>query len=289
VKIDFCSDLHVDAWHHETKLHDPSRPMFDELNRFIHIDWEILKTEDARVLVIAGDTANTMPETAIVASQAAAFYEYVILVDGNHEHYLGGETVSNNMNLLKILLSGTPNVKYLTHMSDPFVLDGIAFIGATGWYDWKAYESRGISEIAAKQAWRMASNDSRYPGYSELGDPQKIAFETSINLTEQVKKLTIDSTVQEIVVTTHMSPDPDLMEWKPNNQGWNLLTPSYVNTSLKNVLAVDSGQKITNWIYGHTHSRQIKKIGHVTYVNNARGYPRENAPFQLTHIEVGTK
>lgn len=289
IKIDVCSDLHTDAWYHTTQLHDPTRPMCDENGQYIHVDWEILKNPQSEILIIAGDTSNTMVETALVAKQAALHYKQVIIVDGNHEHYLSDFTVSSNMQFLRMMLADTANIAYLDMMNEPFVLDGIMFLGGTGWYDWRAFESRGISEIDAKRAWQSYSNDSRYPQYDELGDPQKIALQSAVSFSEVVRSATDNDDIKEIVMITHMSPSPDLMEWKPNNPGWNALTPSYVNTALSMVLDADSKGKIKNWIYGHTHTRQIKQLGTVTYVNNARGYPRENPPFKLTQIEVAAK
>lgn len=290
MKIDFCSDLHVDAWLNTTQPHDPNRRMWmgePYESTFIHIDWREYKSPDSRVLVIAGDIANNMMTSVSVVEAAAAEYEYVVVVEGNHDHYDNDVMVESGMKLFKHLLSPFPNVHYLDGESS-LVLEGVAFFGATGWYDWKAYETAGISDYHAKQTWSQYSNDARYPQF-ECSGPDSLAMTQAVNLAAQVKQANVDPAIHSIVMTTHMSPRAELMEWKVNNPVWNALTPSYVNTALKLVLLENSNAKITHWIYGHTHMRQMVEMEGIVYANNARGYPRENPPFLLTQIEVPVK
>jgi len=290
MKIDFCSDLHVDAWLHETKLHDPKERMWlgePYKSTFVHIDWEVYKNPDSRILVIAGDTANTMTTTASVLEVAAQSYEYVAVIDGNHDHYDSGVSVEKGGALLKQLTSHLPNVWHLDGETG-LVVDDVAFLGVTGWYDWKCFEDRGISEIIARVTWKQYSNDSVYPKF-DCGSPEFLAMVQAVNLAEQVKLANEDDAINHIVLTTHMSPRGDIMEWKTNNAVWNALTPSYVNSGLQSVLGQNTNKKISHWIYGHTHQRQMVQKDGIIYANNARGYPRENPPFTLTQIEVPAK
>lgn len=287
MKIDFCSDLHVDAWHHTTQPHDPSvrRWAGTPMNPiFLYIDWEAYKNPDSRVLVIAGDISNNMMVTKKVIEAAAEVYEYVVVVEGNHDHYENDMTVDDGAALLTKLVAHCTNVFHVKHDTG-LLLDGVAFFGATGWYDFKAYENQGISDFTARQAWKTYSNDSRYPDFGAKS-PESLATEQAINLAAQVKLASIDDEVKSIVVATHMSPRGDIMEWKSNQPVWNALTPSYVNTALSQVLDADENHKIRYWIYGHTHTRKMTEINGVIYANNARGYPRENPPFTLHQIEV---
>lgn len=290
MNIDFCSDLHVDAWVGRTMLHDPARKMWlgePFKSTYVDIDWAAFKNPDSDILVIAGDIANTMVTTVNVLECASLVYKTVIVVEGNHDHYDNDMRVEDGMVHLKNELTRFSNVYYLDGMSS-FVQDGVAFFGATGWYDWKAYEDRGISEIIARVTWMQYSNDSRYPTFN-CGSPEVLANIQSVNLAAQVQKANVDPDISHIVMTTHMSPRADIMEWKTNDAVWNALTPSYVNTGLQMVLNEDTNKKISHWIYGHTHARQMVEIDGVTYANNARGYPRENPPFSLTQIKVGSK
>lgn len=290
MKIDFCSDLHVDMWHGTTQLHDPERRMWTGEPRestFLYIDWRYYKNPESRVLVIAGDISNNLITTQQVISAAAEEYEYVVVVEGNHDHYDGDMTVDQGMDFLTNALAQYPNVYYLKHDTG-LLVDGVAFLGATGWYDFKAYEGQGISDFTAKRVWNQYSNDSRYPKFDGRS-VESYAAEQAINLATQVKTASEDSDIKAIVVTTHMSPRADLMEWKVGDVLWNNLTPSYVNTAMSQVLNADVNKKIGLWIYGHTHTRQMVEIDGVIYANNARGYPRENPPFTLTQIEIPAK
>ena len=290
MKIDFCSDLHVDAWHGTTQLVDPNKRRWSGepfASTYLYIDWRQYKNPDSRVLVIAGDIANNMMVTKEVIVAAAEEYEFVVVVEGNHDHYENEMTVDEGMEFLTASLAQYPNVYHLKHDAS-LTVDGVAFFGATGWYDFKAYENHGISDFTAKRTWSQYSNDSRYPRFGTK-TVESLAAEQAINLASQVNIASHDPEVKSIVVATHMSPRGDIMEWKAGDTIWNALTPSYVNTALSQVLDADFHNKIRYWIYGHTHTRQMREINGVVYANNARGYPRENPPFTLTQIEVASK
>lgn len=287
MKFDVVSDLHVDIWFGKTQLHIPEKRMWEGepfKSRFLHIDWKYSGNADSEVLVIAGDTANNVETAFEVIAAAAQDYPYVVVVDGNHEHYNGDGTVEENMDSLRDLCTTLDNVTYLDGQST-FRLGNVLFVGATGWYDWKAFEDQFISQTTAKQAWYQFSNDSRVPSYGKLGDPEKIAITQAVQLAEHVRTAQDDDTIEHIVMVTHMSPRADLMEWKTDIV-WNQLTPSYVNTALKQVLDADTGRKIKAWVYGHTHYRKMSVIDDVTYINNARGYPRENPSFEVVQAEI---
>ena len=290
MKIDFCSDLHVDAWMRHTILRDPEHRMWAGepfKSMFYHIDWRQYKSPDSNILVIAGDIANTMVTSHQVVAAAAEEYEYVVVVEGNHDHYSNDMNIDDAMSFFESSFAQYPNVHYLKH-DKTLEVDGVMFIGATGWYDFKAYEDRGIYTSAAKRMWKTYSNDSRYPNFNGK-EVEILAVEQAINLAAQAKAASEDDKIHSIVVTTHMSPRADLMEWKDGDNIWNGLTPSYVNTALKQVLDADVNNKIRLWVYGHTHMRQMVELDGIVYANNARGYPRENPPFTLTQIEVTAK
>ena len=67
MKIDICSDLHV------------------PLNG--SIQWSKIKNKDSTILVVAGDTSNSIFKTADVLNSASLLYDKVIAVLGNHDFY----------------------------------------------------------------------------------------------------------------------------------------------------------------------------------------------------------
>jgi DNA repair exonuclease SbcCD nuclease subunit len=290
VKIDICSDLHVDGWMSQTRIHDPSVRLWTGepfKSTYLYIDWAEYKNPDSEVLIIAGDISNTLMTSVEVVAAASAEYRYVVVVDGNHDHYSNEMTVEAGHLKFRELLSQYANVYLLDHETG-LLVDGIAFLGTTGWYDFRAYEGIGISDYLAKRTWGQYSNDSRYPTFECLG-PEVLAMHEALGLANQVTTADMDDAIHSIVAVTHMSPRADLMEWKAEDGIWNALTPSYVNTAMDQVLNQNIRGKLKHWVYGHTHSRQVRDIQGVQYINNARGYPKENPPFTLTQIEVAAK
>lgn len=286
IKFDFCSDLHVDIWHHTTRLVNPpgeGPQSRDKDGNFQYIDWEWYKNADSNVLIIAGDTANSVGKAADVFISASKVYEWVVVIDGNHEHYEGSSISLNTLNL-EMSLKPYKNIIFLTGNS--FQIGDTLFTGALGWYDWRGWETHGITKEQAYATWVNRSNDSREISYGEYVGPAQLAATHAVNIAEEVRKAQSDDSIQNIVVVTHTSPDARLMYWHPTDDGWNKLTPSYMNSSMSMVRDADVNEKIRYWIYGHTHERKMVQIGHIIYANNAMGYPRENGPWFLPQLDL---
>jgi UDP-2,3-diacylglucosamine pyrophosphatase LpxH len=294
LKFDIASDLHVDAWFNTTQLlyhkgEGPASWTGDAWGegKFIHLDWNWYKSPDSRVLVIAGDVSNDINDTIEVVKDASEVYEYVVFVEGNHDHYQKTiqADVDANQTILRNAMRNIKNVAYLDG-ENSINIDGVLFIGTLGWYDWRSFEERGITVELAKDQWETRSRDARYPNYGVHQHPGILAWSHAELLRTQVMEAQTDSLVTSIVVVTHTSPLPELNEWIEGRDVWNALTPSYVNTRMAHVLDVDVAKKIKHWVYGHTHTRRIVEINGVIYSNNAVGYPRENEAWSMTQQVV---
>ncbi len=288
IKFDFCSDLHVDAWHSVTRLVSPpgEGPQSRQPNgQHQYIDWAWYKNPDSTVLIIAGDISNSIKITSEVFIDASKVYEWVVVVEGNHEHYDIERKMSHNTEYLEELIKPYPNIILLNGTSHQ--IGDVLFTGALGWYDWAGWEHRGITIAQAYMAWQSGSNDSRYPRFAELNSPAHLALVHSFQVAEEVRAAQINDSISKIVCVTHTSPRHELMHWHPTNDAWNKLTPSYMNSKMSSVLEADTGKKIKAWIYGHTHDRKMVDIDGVTYANNAQGYPRETStPWSLPQLEI---
>lgn len=291
LKFDYCSDLHVDAWHGITRLHDPQGPRIwsgePYASHAFYVDWEWYQQDGSKVLILAGDIANSLSDTISVVKDAADVYDHVLFVDGNHEHYqsaIEGD-VDFTHEVIKDSLRMYSNVVHLNG-ENSLKVGNTLFVGACGWYDWQAFVDKGVSAEEAKFHWSTRNNDSRMVDYGRFKDPAALAMHHSELIRAQVLTAQTDDTVEHIVVVTHTSPREELNPWLEGNDGWNTLTPSYINTGMDRVLAVDTQKKIRHWIYGHTHERQTLDIGGVVYSNNARGYPRENEPWTMAQHVV---
>lgn len=281
LKFDLVSDIHDDIW--------KSRVMN------YTFDWNAVKNPDSDILVIAGDTSNSIYDTFDFATKASDYYEHVIIIDGNHEHYdnfdfmmAKNRTVDESMERLKKLSKKNNKIHYLDGQ-DYTVIDGVAFIGATGWYNWKSGHTGDVNEVNARIIWRKYSNDSYYPHYGVDQGPDTYSDNQCFDLKETVKELNNREDIRSIVVVTHVPPNVEMLTFKDDDDEyfWNYLNPSYVNEDLKKILKEDKNNKIKIWCSGHVHSRMDFVKDNILYVTNARGYPNEiPEPYKAKQLEV---
>jgi hypothetical protein len=71
-----------------------------------------------------------------VLEAAAEEYELVVATVGNHEHYDSDDNVDSTVDDIVAALAHLPNVKIL-RPGEFAELDGVRFIGSTGWYDFR--------------------------------------------------------------------------------------------------------------------------------------------------------
>jgi predicted phosphodiesterase len=255
MKIDFGSDLHV----------------YGEF-----FDWENYRNEGSTILIIAGDTSNCPSRTFKIIEHAIPFYEYILFVDGNHEHYGSGKTIALTKTYLQQKTKDT-NIYYL--QQNVFILNDILFIGVNGWYNWNVSNT---SYKDSKKAWKTYSNDSVYikTGRYAIDSLAHSDVDRLMLLIQDYAQV-----VKKIVICTHTAPREDLLELK--DPIWNSLNGSYCNTQMHQVLCADTSKKIKLWLYGHTHTRKDVIIDGIRYVNNARGYRAEIVePWKLKQIEI---
>ncbi len=285
MKIDVCSDLHIDNWWQRTQLYTfdgPQNRKPDGSSQYIDWKWHKQDIEsDATVLLIAGDLSNGIDKTVDIVKCAAEIYDHVLFVDGNHEHY-NRLPYTENIQRLADAANSLQNVEFLSHENSSCVIDNIGFVGLNGWYDWRCYTDKGLTVFDARQVWRRDMNDIyiQFDG----GDPDSLADRDATALASIVKQFQDNDVISKIVVMTHTMPSVDLAIWRDHT--WNHLTPSFINSQMKNVLLADVKHKIDHWIYGHTHTRNTKIIDGITYVNNCRGYRGENPGWSLQQIEI---
>lgn len=283
MRIDICSDLHVDKHHGVTRLltmpgEGPSHwPVghVGERDKYFHFDFQWYRNPGSEVLVIAGDVSNNIEDTYSVLEHACKFYDNVVFVDGNHEHY-SGETIDDNMDTIMDFQVSLPNLIYLD--GGDFCrrdIGRVAFIGGNGWYDWRCYEDRGISFPKAFASWDDNSND-RDLNFGHYGWPNIIGTSQVINIVDAAKKADQDPNIDSIVMVTHTAPHADCLRWDSTNLDWNAGSPSYVNTELSQVFDTNVNGKIKVWAYGHTHTRRSWVHRDIFMVNNCYGYPNEN-------------
>lgn len=277
MKFDLISDFHVEM---------------NPMNVMSETEYDVLypwgEESKSDVLVIAGDSANDPISTMTVLSEAAMHYQHVVFTDGNHEHYNGyrtGETVGMNMEKLRdFAMSDKDRITYLDGIRSARFGD-VLFIGANGWYDFKA--NKMLSRDAQHSFWKSDSNDSKAIRYDPQGYPDKLALSQAKSLAFQVERAQDDDSIREIIVVTHTVPHEK--GGVPDTHPWGYLNGAYHNTEMHRVVDADVNQKISTWVFGHTHFFYDFDDGHIRYVNNPRGYRGERrSPTYESLVQIDT-
>jgi hypothetical protein len=164
-------------------------------------------------------------------------------------------------------------IVYLRNGINDINIDGVLFIGANNWYDWKSNQLH--SRNMQHDFWKQYMNDAKTIRFDSNGYPDKMAARQTNRLIERVAEAQQQDNVDEIVIITHTIPQRSLC--LPDTHEWGYLNGSYVNTMAKNIIDVDINHKIKLWVYGHTHFCNDQYIDGIRYVNNARGYYAHNS------------
>jgi UDP-2,3-diacylglucosamine pyrophosphatase LpxH len=239
--FDLISDIHDDFW--------------DDAHQ---INWDGLGT--SLVAVVAGDISLDLERTYKTVVEISKHYKHVVFIDGNHEHSISSDFEAN-CQYLHDKFESYRNITYLWKNSA--VLDGIAFVGANGWwtYDFSAPE---ISRIEAINY--LADNH-----YTEeyMANTMNQAISDSHTLNRIVRIMDADPDVKKIVVVTHTAPLRDFGYCRPDQH------PAQVSrcgsTLLTRCLQNNTNQKIKMWCFGHVHQEYDKTVDGIRYVSNPRG------------------
>ncbi|SIS90093.1 metallophosphoesterase [Neptunomonas antarctica] len=234
---------------------------------------------DADVIILAGDIAR--PKEAI--TWAKQFLKPVIYVPGNHEFY--GNSIVATVHELKRLCA-TDNI-YVLH-NDAVVIEGVRFLGATLWTDFKLFgevgEQRDFAINMASATLRDFSRiylddslDTLFTPEDAMSQFQRHASWLNAQLDEPFAGQT--------VVITHHSPSI------------NSIHPRFASSPLNPCFVSDAewlvdGQRSDLWIHGHTHDSFDYYVNGTRVVCNPRGYSTadiiENPYFDpALVIEVG--
>jgi Icc-related predicted phosphoesterase len=242
MKFDLISDLHNNFW-----------------PEHLHINWEGLGT--SLVAVVLGDVSNDPNETYKTVVDISKYYKYVIFIDGNHEHNNQCGIQDHNQ-LIKNQFSKYHNIQYLNR--NAIVVDGVAFVGANGWWTFDFMEP----ELSREEAYFYFLANFMYsePFMQEIIEN---AREDASILCEIVAKLNMDSAVKEIVVLTHTAPLREFIDINipQHPANWSRCG----NSMLSNVLAFDVNNKIKTWCFGHVHQEFDKTIDGIRYICHPRG------------------
>jgi predicted phosphodiesterase len=215
----------------------------------------------ADVVVLAGDIGVG---TAGVAWAAQQFpLTHVLYVPGNHEFY------DHDIRIAEDLTDSAPgNVHVLDN--DAFTIDGVRFLGATLWTDFRLY-----GEGEAWFARQRAKQYMRDFTVIRNGD-RRFSPEDSVRLHEASKAWLVDELARAfdgptVVITHHLPASPSISKRYVNDA----LNPAFAS-GLEDII---EKYRPDLWVHGHTHVPCDYQIFDTRVLCNPRGYPGERTGF----------
>ena len=253
MKIAYCSDLHldfgIDTFLEEGTL---SQKMCAE----------------ADVLILAGDIAEVKNyiksersskydlsnQIQMFFKECAKYYDNVLYVFGNHEHYNGHIVEDYNkvadLNLPK-------NFRVLNNSS--VVIDDVVFYGGTMWtnfYNGKKsamyYVGQGMNDFKRIRA----------RGYSKFTTQD--ALNEHLRYTAKLKETLLNETRKQVVISHHAPSFKSI----PDQYKDSVLSPGYAS-DLENLI---NDMNIDLWVHGHVHEKFDYTIGNTNIVCRPSGY-----------------
>lgn len=261
MKFDLWSDFHVEK-----------NPEFD---------WDAWNPT-SKILVLAGDTSDSVPKTLDVVKNALNRYDRVIFLEGNHEYY-----ESHNVSETRLSLERSKPDRS-TYLWGPtyYAVDDVAFIGNMGWYSW---DYPGFGTVGQQaQRWMQNLNDVKYiqfggddpDGALPRDKAERHAREIHMRLGYMRKHH------KRIVVVTHTVPNMKGMVGPTHPLA--PLNGCFFNSFMVPVW-MDNELKPDIWCFGHTHFPQDFVQNDVRFVCNPRGRTVENSGNRLRPICIDTE
>jgi len=258
-------------------------------------DWSLVQHCDTTApMVVVGDISNDVFEASRWIRDLRERFAAVIWVSGNHDFYNLGFHQTRVYNgefdakwpypctVEEIYdhysrWSQEHGVHFLNRSS--VVVHGVEFLGVTGWHNFDAAPHLRFEDQV--QAYMDSMNDARYIRWSkDYSTDWKPIVQAAVDDADYIRGA-VKANDQPKVVLTHHIPHRNFVK-VTNNPMWNLLNGSFLNTELETCM----DPSIQVWCFGHTHFRCDTDLNGVRYINNARGYPRENANWFPVEVAV---
>ena len=229
----------------------------------LHIEfeqWSLPELDGYDVCVLAGDVSTKGRSTQWANDQST---RPTIVVAGNHEYYGS----SWDKTLTRLRGAANPFIHFLE--MDVAIVQGVRFVGCTGWSD---FEGTGNPHLAMMDA-RAVMNDYKVirmePQYRRL-IPQQTRDIARRSRT-WLRTVLSQPFVGKTVVVTHFPP---LMRFVPEVGTHTHLRAAYGN-DWPELVDMD----IDLWVFGHTHHPVDEVLAGTRFVSNPKGYPQEGVAF----------
>jgi predicted phosphodiesterase len=235
----------------------------------LHVEHAPFARPDAQfdVVVLAGDIHNG--SQAIQWARETFPHWPIVQVAGNHEFFgTQRDQCLDQMREAARLL----DVNFLEN--DAVAIDGVQFLGATLWTDYRVFERPGRPFlIPAQQA--MQANLNMIADYWKIEEsagqrfmPADSARLHRISRDWLQEQLDAQRTGLRVVVSHHLP-------------SWLSVAPAFESSVTNAGFVSDLDDLVAQsdlWIHGHTHTSHHYQIGHAEVVSNPRGYPWRGGP-----------
>lgn len=245
----------------------------------IHVDYDVnakwvrhLSTSDYRedVLILAGDVTHKPSLLAWCLGAFAARFHKLLFVPGNHDLWVMGDAADKTS--LQKFGEVADIVEACGASMQPYTKNGLLIVPLFGWYDY----SFGQPNQELMQAW-MDYRACRWPEGFDAARVTQYFSELNPRLDSHA--------ASKVITFSHFLPRIDLV-------------PAYVPPRHRILDPVLGSARLDEQlrrfrpdmhVYGHSHINRDVRIDGVRYINNAFGYPQEDAiaSKQLLCIEAG--
>lgn len=235
--------------------------LISDVHQEFYEDRRLYDSQDADVLVIAGDLAVGGYDTVNALKRFANNVEDVIFVSGNHEYYRN--TISEVDNYISRHTRDT-NIHFLNCATKR--LGDVTFIGANLWSN---FNNNQFSKMYAGQA----INDFRSIKNFSTGDCVRLNTEHTKFFREAY------SVEGKKVFVSHFLPDRICID--EQYKGESTLNDYFAN----NLGSWIQDLQNSTWLHGHTHSIVRQEIGDTKVYANPYGY-NQNDNYQELFLEL---
>jgi len=212
-----------------------------------NFDWEGKAT--SLYCIIAGNISDDLRTIKQTLSHLSKFYQGIFYTLGSLEYHNTGDVAKRTEEIHK----ACRNIQNLALMHHHVVvIDGIAVIGANGWYGNTVYEDETASII-------------------EVHRNEDILY-----LKNTIERLQKHLDVKRIVVVSNSVPSIDLYFGEH---------PSTIDTQLNLSISLlaDTENKVSHWLYGTYKKVVDTNINDINYINNS-SFKRN--PYWAKRIEI---
>ena len=233
---------------------------------------------DADIIVIAGDLTYADRVSEVVKDIIYRYHLPIIYVAGNHEFYASHQRSSpfeTDQLLLKLAERDSESWSHRFHVldEDTVVIDGIRFVGATLWTDFKLNLSNE-SQLSA----RMRNSENLLRDFTSIrmrsGERFSAADMIALNASNAAylrHQMSENFNGKKVIVSHHL-PHPACISERYQDSEANYLFSNSAE-AFDDLLSSDKAPAL--WICGHSHEASDVLIGRTRVVCNPFGYDFE--------------